>query len=106
MTALIYCPFPDRESAEKAGRILLDEKLVGCINIGDAIHSIFEWEGERGEGTEVATLFKTDARLLEEAVARLEGLHPYDAPAIMGWRCDAAGSATRAWLGGLHSSEK
>lgn len=106
MTALIYCPFPDRESAETAGRTLLDEKLIGCINIGGAIRSFFDWSGERGEGEEVPALLKTDARLLDSAVARLEDLHPYDAPAIMGWRCDVAGSATQAWLGELVSPEE
>lgn len=106
MTALIYCPFPDRESAEAAGRALLDEKLIGCINIGEGIRSLFDWAGERGEGEEVPVLLKTDARLLDSAVARLEDLHPYDAPAITGWHCDAAGSATQAWLGELVSPEE
>ena len=101
MTALIYCPFPDQATAEKIGATLLDEELIGCINIGGPIRSLFAWDGERGEGTEVPALLKTNARLLDRAVARLESLHPYDAPAILGWNCDAAGSATQAWLDGI-----
>ena len=101
MTALIYCAFPDRETAEKIGSTLLDEGLIGCINIGGPIRSLFAWDGERGEGTEVPSLLKTNARLLDKAVARLESLHPYDAPAILGWNCDAAGAATHAWLDGI-----
>jgi periplasmic divalent cation tolerance protein len=101
VTALVYCPFPDTQSAEQVGAVLLDEGLIGCINIGASIRSLFAWQGERGEGEEIPALLKTDAMLLERAIARLEALHPYDAPAIMGWRCDAAGSATQAWLGGL-----
>lgn len=101
MTALIYCPFPDSDSAEQAGATLLDEGMIACINIGGPIRSLFAWRGERSEGTEIPALFKTDSALLASTIERLEGLHPYDAPAIVGWHCDAAGSATRAWLGGL-----
>ncbi|WP_435199858.1 divalent-cation tolerance protein CutA [Qipengyuania sp. 902] len=84
MTALIYCPFPDQEIAEEIGATLLDEELIGCINIGGPIRSFFAWDGERGEGTEVPSLLKANARLLDRAIARLERLHPYDAPAILG----------------------
>ncbi len=104
MTALIYCPFPDGETAETIGGVLLDEGLIGCINIGAPIRSLFMWDGKRGDGTEIPGLLKTDAALLEKAVARLESLHPYDAPAILGWRCDVAGTATQAWLGAIGAS--
>lgn len=103
MTALIYCPFPDEETAAAIGSTLLDEDLIGCINIGAPIRSLFSWNGERGEGVETPALIKTDAALLEKAIVRLEGLHPYEAPAIVGWRCDAAGGATQAWLGAIGS---
>lgn len=101
MTALIYAPFPDAATAERIGGQLLDEGLIGCINIGGPIRSLFVWQGTRGEAEEVPALLKTGAALLEAAVARLEELHPYDAPAISGWRCDVSGAATQAWLGEL-----
>lgn len=101
MAALIWCPFPDEASAESAASVLLDERLVACANMIAGVRSLFTWQGERGQGDEVGVLFKTDARVLDQAVVRLEMLHPYDAPAIMGWRCDAAGVATAQWLGEL-----
>jgi len=53
------------------------------------------------EGEEVPGLLKTSAGKLDQAIARLESLHPYDAPAIVGWHCDAAGVAAREWLEAL-----
>ncbi len=50
--------------------------------------SLFDWNGERGEAREAGMLLKTDAALLDKAISRLAGLHPYDQPAIAGWRCD------------------
>jgi len=101
MTALIYCPFPDAGCAEATGRTLIGERLIGCINIGNPIRSVFCWSGTTDQADEVPCLMKTSGDLLERAIARLEDLHPYEAPAIMGWHCDAAGAATQAWLGAL-----
>lgn len=98
MAALIWCPFADEASAAEVSRQLIGEKLIACANILGTMHSIFIWNGETGEGRECGVLFKTDAALLARAVARLEEIHPYDTPAIMGWRCDEPGRATQAWL--------
>lgn len=105
MSALIYCPFPDRDTAREVAATLLDERLIACANILGPIESLFVWEGVRGEAEEIAVQFKTDAAALEVAIARLGVLHPYDAPAILGWLCDAAHPATAQWLASESASE-
>lgn len=102
--ALIWCPFPDGASAEQAAGVLLDEGLIACANILPAIRSLYVWQGERQAGDEVGVLFKTTADRLDRAVARLGEVHPYDTPAILGWRCDAAAPGTLAWLAGVGST--
>jgi periplasmic divalent cation tolerance protein len=99
--ALIWCPFPDSAIAATVCSALLDEGLIACANMLPDMHSLYTWNGERGESRETGALLKTDAALLDKAIARLNELHPYDEPAIVGWRCDAALPATAAWLGGL-----
>lgn len=99
MTALIYCPFPDRDIARKVAATLIEERRIACANILGPVESLYVWQGVRGEAEEIGVLFKTDASVLEDAIARLGALHPYDTPAITGWRCDAAHPATARWLG-------
>lgn len=101
MSALIWSTFGDEAAAEAAARALLDERLVACANIVPGLRSLYRWRGERGESGEVGVLFKTGAPLLERAVARLAQLHPYETPAIVGWRTDSAAPATAQWLGEL-----
>lgn len=96
--ALIWCPFGSRAEAEKIARALIDEKLVACANILPEITSLFRWEGLTQTTQEVGVLFKTDARLLAKATERLALLHPYDTPAIIGWKADAAPGVTCDWL--------
>ena len=101
MSALIYCPFPDRDAAVAAANTLLDRKLIACANLLGEVDSIYDWNGERASAKEIGVLFKTTERLLNETVGYLEEIHPYDAPAIMGWRCDSVSEETSAWLNEL-----
>ena len=96
--ALIWCPFADVASAEDVAATLLDEGLVACVNILPAVRSLYRWQGERASADEVGALFKTTAAALDRAVRRIEALHPYEAPAIAAWHCDAVGAATLGWL--------
>ena len=98
--ALIWCPFGDEDSAATVARQLLDEGMIACANILPAVRSLYNWNGERGESSEVGVLFKTHPSRLTAAIARIEALHPYDTPAVTGWSCEA-GIATAAWLEGL-----
>ena len=99
--ALVWCPFPKADAAEAASRALLDEGLIACANILPPMRSLYVWRGESCDEQEVGVLFKTNAARLEQVTTRLGELHPYDEPAILGWRCDAAAPATVAWLAAL-----
>jgi periplasmic divalent cation tolerance protein len=98
--ALVWCPFPDDDSAARAARVLLDEGLIACANILPPMSSLYVWRGQSGDESEVGVLFKTNSARLPRVSLRLAELHPYDEPAILGWHCDAA-PATAAWLGAL-----
>jgi len=106
MSALIWAAFGSLDDAKAAAKSLLEEELIACANVMPAVHSIFCWQGEIGEAQECGALFKTDRRLLQQAVTRLEELHPYESPAIFGWHCDEAGAAAQNWLGELQGLGK
>lgn len=96
--ALIWCPFPDANSARAAANTLLDERLIACANIMAPCESHFIWDGGRETASEVPVLFKTTAARLAQAVERLGGLHPYEAPAVLGWQADDTHPAALQWL--------
>ena len=102
--ALIWCPFPDADSARAAADALLDDALIACANIMGAIESRFVWDGARATGSEVGVLFKTTAARMEDVIERLGELHPYDTPAILGWLVDETHPATLGWLTGSVSN--
>lgn len=99
--ALIWCPFPDAPSAAAAAKSLLDARLIACANILPGLTSLFIWDGACRETTEAGMLAKTDIRQLDQALARLAELHPYDEPAVIGWHAEATTPGTAAWLASL-----
>ena len=104
--ALVWCPFPEVEAAREVAGDLLEEKLIACANILPQVESVFVWEGERTSADECAVLFKTTADLLDRVVDRLGERHPYDTPAIIGWRCDASHPETLRWMAGVIEDDK
>lgn len=99
--ALVWCPFPDEAAALAAIHALLDERLIACGNVLGGMTSVFVWSGGKDTAREAGTLLKTNAALLEAAIARLAELHPYEEPVVLGWRCDAAAGGTIAWLAAI-----
>ncbi|MDA7787627.1 divalent-cation tolerance protein CutA [Sphingomonadaceae bacterium] len=96
--AMIWCPFPDETIAEAVAGTLVEEKLVACANILGAMKSVFAWEGKLQTSSECGVLFKSSSAGLARAVQRIEELHPYDTPAIMGWNCGGAPARTKDWI--------
>ena len=78
MAALIWSPFADKAQAKEVAKTLFDEGLIACANMID-IDSVFLWQSEVEEAAECGALFKTDAYLLDRAVARIEELLSRDA---------------------------
>jgi periplasmic divalent cation tolerance protein len=99
--ALIWSAFESEESAAEVANALLDERLIACANIVPGMRSLYVWRGERGDARECGMLCKTEANLLDEAVARLAQLHPYETPAVSGWLADATAAPTAEWLAEL-----
>ena len=74
--------FATEEEARTIGRIVVEERLVACVNIGGAIHSIYHWQGDIAETDEVAASFKTNAAMADALIARIAELHSYEVPCI------------------------
>lgn len=80
---LIYSTYASAEEAERVGGALVDRGLAACVNIFEAMTSIYIWEGKRERGREVAMLIKTRASLAERAIAEARKLHSYSNPAFL-----------------------
>lgn len=80
---LIYSTFPSQETAEAAGRALVERRLAACVNILPGMTSIYRWEGAIAREAEVVMMIKTRQSLSAEVMAVVKQLHPYSNPALV-----------------------
>ncbi len=95
---LIYCPCPQDDVASALARGLLEQRLAVCVNIIPAVTSLFVWDGQIVQETEVVMVVKTLTP--QGAADYLSEHHPYDVPAIITIPADA-NAAFKAWAQGL-----
>ena len=70
------------EEAKKIGRELVASRLVACVNVIDNMNSIYWWEGEVQEETEVVLIAKTVSVNVPGLIKKVKSLHSYDCPCI------------------------
>jgi periplasmic divalent cation tolerance protein len=80
---LIYSTFPSPETAEAAGRALVERRLAACVNILPGMTSIYRWEGAVTRDSEAVMIIKTRQSLANEVIAAVKPLHPYSNPALV-----------------------
>lgn len=80
---LVFCTFPDAETARRVAREMVELRLAACGNVLPQIHSVYRWQGKIETGDEALALFKLDVSRYPEFEARLRSLHPYDVPEII-----------------------
>src|SRR3546814_12241351 len=58
-TVSVYIVFASDEEARCIGREMIERRYADCVNILGPCHSIYRWQGNIEESTEVADNFKT-----------------------------------------------
>ncbi len=80
---IAFSTFPDRETAQKIARELVENAVVACANIVPSVESIYFWKEKVETSAEVLTIFKMTAARYPEFETQLRKLHPYDVPEIV-----------------------
>jgi periplasmic divalent cation tolerance protein len=77
----VTCGSPDQ--ARDIARTVVEERLAACGNIIEGMRSVYRWESELQEGTEVLLLLKTSAGMVERLGARVKELHSFEVPCVV-----------------------
>ena len=82
-TLLVISNLPDRASAEKLARVLVDGRLAACVNILSPCRSLYRWKGKVEDAEEFPMLIKTTRERYPQLEAAIRKNHPYELPEII-----------------------
>jgi periplasmic divalent cation tolerance protein len=97
---ILWCSFPDAETAHAAAATLVSEGEVACAQVLAPMTAHYRWQGAQERSDEVPMLCKLASGRGSEVAARLAALHPYDLPAISWWSATCSAELSHWTRGG------
>ena len=94
----VYSTFPNKAAALASARVLIEKKLAACVNIYPPMTSVYVWEGNQEEASEVGVFIKTRRALVDEAVETAWAIHPYSVPCFVVLPIEAGTPDYLAWV--------
>ena len=94
----VYMTAGSREEAHIIGRELVVSKLAACVNILEGMNSIYMWDGNIQDDSEVVMIAKTTENRLPELVEKVNSLHSYDCPCIVAIPVSGGNQAFLDWI--------
>jgi periplasmic divalent cation tolerance protein len=79
-------------------RTLVEERLCACAQHFAPIRSIYRWEGDIQDATEVRVALHTRRELVPQLIERIERDHPYEVPCVLAMSIDEASLAYVEWV--------
>ena len=80
---VVYITAPNEEEGAKIARLLVEERLAGCVNIVPEIRSIYSWQGKIEDEKEVLLIVKTRFKLFTALKSKVLKMHSYSVPEII-----------------------
>ena len=97
-TLLVISNLPDRASADKLARALVDERLAACVNVLSPCRSVYRWKGAVEDAEEFPVLIKTTRERYPQLEAAIRKNHPYELPEIIAVHVAAGLPAYLDWV--------
>jgi periplasmic divalent cation tolerance protein len=95
---VVLCPFPNEEEARGAAEALLGEGLCVSFSLLPQLRTYYVHQQELASAAECLCLIRTGKAQLDALTGRIQELHSYEAPEIVGLRPEAVNEAYTRWL--------
>ncbi len=80
---LVLTSLPDRGSAERLAKILVESQAAACVNVLAECHSTYRWQGKMETASEVPVMVKTTHAAYPRVEAAIRAHHSYELPEII-----------------------
>lgn len=80
---IVFITAPNEDEAAGIARSLVEARLAACVNIVKNVRSIYTWQGNIEDASEILMIAKTQNNLFDALSAKVRELHSYDVPEII-----------------------
>ncbi|HLH23257.1 MAG TPA: divalent-cation tolerance protein CutA [Chloroflexota bacterium] len=94
---VVYITAGSPEEAAALARALVAERLAACVN-RLPVESVYRWQGQIEEASEVLLIVKTRRARLDALAARVQALHSYTVPEMIALPVVAGWPPYLQWL--------
>jgi periplasmic divalent cation tolerance protein len=102
---IILCTCPDKDTAEKIARLLVNSNLAACVNILPGLTSIYLWQEQIESAQEYLLLIKTNITSYQAIETTIKKHHPYELPEIIAVPIENGLPEYLHWIDSCHSSK-
>lgn len=86
------------DAGRTLAKFLVQEKLAACVNLVPQVESIYTWEGQLQQESEVLLIAKTTALTFPQLEAAVKSRHSYTTPEILALSVTDASQAYAFWV--------
>lgn len=94
---VVFVTVGSEKEAKEITRVLVEEKLAGCVN-SYPVTSVYRWQNQICEEGEWQLVIKTKMALFSLLSAKIQALHSYDVPEIIALPIVNSSPAYLQWL--------
>jgi periplasmic divalent cation tolerance protein len=80
---VVFCTTPDKKTASKIAKVLVEEGDAACVNIIKVDETVYKWEGKLVRGKEHLMVIKARKESWDTLKKKIENIHPYSVPEIV-----------------------
>ncbi|MBY9019430.1 MAG: divalent-cation tolerance protein CutA [Candidatus Lokiarchaeota archaeon] len=95
---IFFVKVPNIDEGTKIANILVESRLVACVNIIQKIFSIYRWKGSIEKENELLLIIKTTEHNCDLLIQKVREIHSYSNPECVGFKIDNGTEKYFNWI--------
>ncbi|GCC33125.1 divalent-cation tolerance protein CutA isoform X2 [Chiloscyllium punctatum] len=96
--SLVFLSCPNEQVGKVIARTIVEKKLAACVSILPKVFSIYNWDNEITETTEVLMVLKTRTSKIHKLSEFIRSVHPFEVPEVISILVDQGNPLYLKWI--------
>ncbi|XP_078405757.1 protein CutA homolog [Cetorhinus maximus] len=96
--SVVFVSCPNEQVGKVIARTIMEKKLAACVNILPKVFSMYNWDGEITETTEVLMVIKTKSSKMLKLTEFIRSVHPFEIPEVISLSVDQGNPLYLKWI--------